>query len=326
MLYFVDRMEIQNLQSRLSEMQDKGEFLKEELQKTTGQDPGRGSRFGKSGEQKGGTAEKAALYRVRGAERKPCAPSTKSWKSGERARQKWDRTALGLKEWEEQEVTSNAVLWDSREIQEGNHHASGDRESEKTLWQTSAKDIAFEKKELDASVEEKRKELRKIREEMEILGKGQKAYPRELKDARELIARELNSTARKPVKGGDPLGSSGYSGRDLAQCGGRLYGKQQARHRSGAEICQGGNGDLPVPGQKRNISGSPSWIRKRSPRRNMRSKRTPWQRKCWRRSLMCRHTSVSSWGNCDQVPEYRRNSGSSPSASRPTVCCTTATG
>ena len=196
--YFVDRMEIQNLQGRLSEMKDKGEFLKEELQKQQVKIREEEA-VSESLENKREELLKRLLSTGYEELKETLRSLNEILEIRGKSKAKWDRTALGLKEWEEQEVTSNAVLWDIEKFRKGTITPL-EIENLKNALADLRKDIAFEKKELDASVEEKRKELRKIREEMEILGKGQKAYPRELKDARELIARELNSTARKPVK------------------------------------------------------------------------------------------------------------------------------
>lgn len=196
--YFVTRLELLSLKSRLMELKEKGMLLGEEIEKQ--------KEKVKETEIEAEALEsqkEELLKRLLSTGYEELKEKLKSLNEileiRMKSKVKWDKAALGLAEWEEQEITSNAILWDIEKFRKGTI-APLEIEGLKNALTDLKKDLAFEKKELDRDVEEKKSSLRKVREELEILGKGQKAYPKELKEARDLIARELIHEAGKPVK------------------------------------------------------------------------------------------------------------------------------
>lgn len=116
-----------------------------------------------------------------------------------KSKARWDQTGLRLKEWVEQDMTSNSVIWDIEkfikyEISEVElHHL-----------QASVRDLMTEvteqKQDLDMDIRALKTEQKKILEELKDLHHGRKSYPKELQDARQQLAYRLCEKAGKPVK------------------------------------------------------------------------------------------------------------------------------
>ena len=106
------------------------------------------------------------------------------------SRAKWQQTAAGLKGWEEQDVTPNAVLWNIERFVR--HSISGEqleqlRESLREL-RTEAEE---QRKTAAGEIREFNRQEKEIREELRQLKQGKKAYPKELEEARQYIREGL---------------------------------------------------------------------------------------------------------------------------------------
>lgn len=110
----------------------------------------------------------------------------------------WEKTAQSLKAWEDQDVTSNQILWDIAEFVEGGISEEGIKRLQRNLAEVQ-KDIEKQRQEAAAVIRELRKKEQQLREELEQLKLGNKAYPQELEQARAYIQRRLSEENGKHV-------------------------------------------------------------------------------------------------------------------------------
>lgn len=115
------------------------------------------------------------------------------------SRGKWDRTAEGLKAWEDSEVTPNQMIWDIEKFR--NHSISeGELRRLKETIEEIRKEKEEEERETKASLRDIHKREKLASEELKELKQGKKAYPKELEEARREIYRGLKEKFGKPVE------------------------------------------------------------------------------------------------------------------------------
>ena len=111
---------------------------------------------------------------------------------------RWEQTAKSLKAWEEEDSVSNRTLWDIDAFAEG----SIDDAALKRLQSDLAglrKDVAKQQQEAQAELRQLRKRKAQAEEELSQLRIGNKAYPRELEEARTILQNRLYQETGKSV-------------------------------------------------------------------------------------------------------------------------------
>ena len=116
-----------------------------------------------------------------------------------RSRAKWDEAARGLKEWAENDMASNAILWNidrftSYEIEE-------EQLTElKVAIARLMEEVKAEKDDLDSEIRGLRREMKQTREELAELHQGSKVYPKEIVEARQYVYQGLVKRLGKAVR------------------------------------------------------------------------------------------------------------------------------
>ena len=111
---------------------------------------------------------------------------------------KWQKTALALKQWENEEITSNQTLWDIEEFEQRTI-------SRETLMRLKASLSVMEedteklRQETVTRLNELKRKEKQLKEELDQLQAGSKAYPKYLEEAREYIQRRLLEETGKSV-------------------------------------------------------------------------------------------------------------------------------
>lgn len=107
-----------------------------------------------------------------------------------RSKARWDSIARGLKEWSDNELTSNSIIWS---IDKFSNYTITEAEliSLKNAFTDLFKDIKSEKEDIDVQIKEIRRQLNEIQEELNELKQGGKAYPKEISEARQHIFQQL---------------------------------------------------------------------------------------------------------------------------------------
>lgn len=111
---------------------------------------------------------------------------------------RWEQTAKSLKAWEEEDSVSNRTLWDIDAFAEG----SIDDAALKRLQSDLAglrKDVAKQQQEAQSELRQLRKKKAQVEEELSQLRIGNKAYPRELEEARTILQNRLYQETGKSV-------------------------------------------------------------------------------------------------------------------------------
>lgn len=111
---------------------------------------------------------------------------------------RWIQTARRLREWNENDIAPNQVLWDIEKFANGKIS-----EDELVRLQEGFRDIKDEledqRQETDAALRRIKKEEKEAREELKALKQGKKAYPRELEEARYELRNRLHEKLGKFV-------------------------------------------------------------------------------------------------------------------------------
>ena len=111
---------------------------------------------------------------------------------------RWEQTATALKSWEEEDSVSNRVLWDIDEFAKGT--ISGEvLERLKHGLEEQRKDVAKQQQEAQSEIRQFKKSRAQAVEELEQLKIGNKAYPRELDEARTILQNRLYQETGKSV-------------------------------------------------------------------------------------------------------------------------------
>ena len=115
-----------------------------------------------------------------------------------RSKARWEQTAAALKAWEEEDSVSNRVLWDIDEFARGT--ISGEvLDRLKRGLEEQRKDVARQQQEAQSEIRQLKKSRAQAVEELEQLKIGNKAYPRELDEARTILQNRLYQETGKSV-------------------------------------------------------------------------------------------------------------------------------
>lgn len=117
----------------------------------------------------------------------------------ERSKAEWDKTAAGLKEWADNDMASNAILWDVEKFCKYEIEKE-ELETLKRSIQELREEVIEEREGLATQVKELRKSYKEVNNELAELHKGSKAYPREIVEARQFLYQTLSEKNGKVVK------------------------------------------------------------------------------------------------------------------------------
>lgn len=111
---------------------------------------------------------------------------------------KWQQTTAALKRWEEEDITSNQTIWDIEEFE----NRTIDLETLERLKKSMASmrsDTEKQHQDASSAVRELKKLEKQAKDELEKLRSGSKAYPKYLENARSYIQRRLLEETGKSV-------------------------------------------------------------------------------------------------------------------------------
>lgn len=117
----------------------------------------------------------------------------------ERSKAEWDNTAAGLKEWADNDMASNAILWDVEKFCKYEIEKE-ELETLKRSIQELREEVIEEREGIASQVKELRKSYKEVNNELAELHKGSKAYPREIVEARQFLYQTLSEKNGKAVK------------------------------------------------------------------------------------------------------------------------------
>lgn len=112
---------------------------------------------------------------------------------------RWEQTAGRLKAWEEEDCVSNRTLWDIEAFAKGTIGEEGLLRLKKDLAELK-KDAARQQQGALGQLRELKKSLERAREERSQLKAGNKAYPKELEQARTFLQNALCRETGKSVQ------------------------------------------------------------------------------------------------------------------------------
>ncbi len=117
----------------------------------------------------------------------------------EKSKARWKETAGRLKEWADNDMASNAILWNIERF------VSGEIEEEQILELKEAiaclmEEVKEEKAELDGEIRGIRGEMKQVQVELSELHKGSKVYPREITEAKQYLYQGLVKRLGKAVQ------------------------------------------------------------------------------------------------------------------------------
>ena len=115
-----------------------------------------------------------------------------------RSEARWQKTALALKKWEEEDITSNQTLWDIEEFEQRTVTRESLTRLKRSLASMEADTEKLRQETVARSNELKRRE-KQLKEELEKLRAGSKAYPKYLEEAKEYLQRRLFEETGKNV-------------------------------------------------------------------------------------------------------------------------------
>lgn len=107
-----------------------------------------------------------------------------------RSEARWQKTVLALKKWEEEDITSNQTLWDIEEFEQRRITLETLARLKASLASMEGDTEKLRQETVTRSNELKRRE-QQLKEEMDKLQAGSKAYPRYLEEARDYLKRRL---------------------------------------------------------------------------------------------------------------------------------------
>ena len=116
-----------------------------------------------------------------------------------RSKARWDQTGEKLKKWAEEESATNDIVWNAEKFR--NNQISGvEIRALKEAIKDLQEEISAEKKELDNQIREWKKEQKEIKEELFELSEGRKAYPKEVREAKQYLIRLLAIETGRNIK------------------------------------------------------------------------------------------------------------------------------
>lgn len=117
----------------------------------------------------------------------------------DKSRDKWRQTAAGLKQWAENDMASNAILWNIERFEQEEIDGNQLKELREAIGELLG-EVSGEKEELGRIVKELKSQQRKTQEELSELHRGSKAYPREVEQARQLVYQGLAKRLGRAVR------------------------------------------------------------------------------------------------------------------------------
>lgn len=196
--YFTQKFEILRGREEISELEEKIQFHKKDLEKLKGQIEVWEAERGELDHQK---EELIRLIAETGYEeaKDQLKNVNELLERLERSKAEWDRTAAGLQEWADNDMASNAILWDVEKFCKYEIEKE-ELETLKGSIRELREEVTEEREGLASQLKEIRKEYREINAELSELHKGSKAYPREIVEARQYLYQTLSEKNGKAVK------------------------------------------------------------------------------------------------------------------------------
>ncbi len=116
-----------------------------------------------------------------------------------RSKSKWDETASGLRRWADNDMASNAILWNIDKFSDYEIKAEQLEELKSAIAQLM-EEVKAEKNDLDTEIRALRREWKQTKEELSELHQGSKVYPREITEARQYVYQGLVKRLGKAVR------------------------------------------------------------------------------------------------------------------------------
>lgn len=196
--YFLDKMEILHLKARSQALADKTRLAREDLIRQEEQKAGLERQIEdltKQGEE--------LLRRISSTGYEDLKNQLESSKELfghlNKSSVKWSRTAERLKEWINEDTTSNQTIWDIEEFEKNTVDEEKLNRLKKSIAEMQ-KETEVTKKEAEGALRDIRKKERQISEELTQLKAGNKAYPKYLERARSMIQQRLLEETGKAVE------------------------------------------------------------------------------------------------------------------------------
>ena len=196
--YFTRKLEILRGREEISELEEKIQFHKADLEKMKEQIEVWEQERGEINKQK---EELIRLIAETGYEeaRDQLKNVNELLERLERSKAEWDRTAAGLQEWADNDMASNAILWDVEKFCKYEIKKE-ELETLQRSIQELREEVIEERESIASQVKELRKEYKEVNTELSELHKGSKAYPREIVEARQYLYQTLSEKNGKAVK------------------------------------------------------------------------------------------------------------------------------
>lgn len=196
--YFTCKLEILRGREEISELEEKIQFHKADLEKMKEQIEVWEQERGEINKQK---EELIRLIAETGYEeaRDQLKNVNELLERLERSKAEWDRTAAGLQEWADNDMASNAILWDVEKFCKYEIKKE-ELETLQCSIQELREEVIEERESIASQVKELRKEYKEVNTELSELHKGSKAYPREIVEARQYLYQTLSEKNGKAVK------------------------------------------------------------------------------------------------------------------------------
>ena len=195
--YFVQKLEILQLQSEVRTLADKVRLAGEDLEK---QKQARGSVDEQIIELTRQSDE--LLRRIASTGYEDLKNQLKSLnellEQLGKSEARWQQTTAALKRWEEEDITSNQTLWDIEEFENRTIDLETLERLRKSM-ESMRSDTEKEHQDASSAVRELKKLEKQTKDELEKLRSGSKAYPKYLENARSYIQRRLLEETGKSV-------------------------------------------------------------------------------------------------------------------------------
>ena len=111
---------------------------------------------------------------------------------------RWQQTTLALKAWEDEDITSNRTLWDLEEFENRTIDEPTLIRLKESIG-SMCEDTEKQRQEAAAAIRDLKNREKQIRDELEKLRSGSKAYPKYLEHARSFLQRRLLEKTGKSV-------------------------------------------------------------------------------------------------------------------------------
>lgn len=195
--YQISRLEILHLQSKIQELNDR---MKETQTEIAGQKAKKANLEKEQAELQ--KEYEAIILKIAdsgyAAMEKDLESLNEALERLQNSKARWKKTADGLKEWKEKDVTPNQTLWDIDRFVSGKI-TEGELERLQTSLTQIREELEEERQETDARLRAVKKEEKAAREELKELKQGRKAYPKELEEARYELRNRLHEKCGKFV-------------------------------------------------------------------------------------------------------------------------------